>query len=290
GRSLVSYVLYYEVTPPNIFPLRQIFEGDGNGNGGFNGNGNPNQNDIGAMLVARKWFEKMETIFHISNYPKRYQVKYAMCTLLNSALTWWNAHKRTIGVDAAFAMSWRELMKLMTEDAIRIANNLMDQKLKGYAAKSVENKRRLDNNQKDNRVQQPPYKRQNVGGQIVARAYMASNNERRGYDGPLPYCNKCKLHHEGLCTVKCEKCNKVRHMAKDCMNVVGTTTTQRGPVVNQRVGTCFKCGSQGHFKKDCPKLKNQNRGNKMGNKTNKARGKAYVLGEKILTMILMSSQ
>nr|GEY87139.1 hypothetical protein [Tanacetum cinerariifolium] len=88
---------------------------------------------------------------------------------------------------------------------------------------------------------------------------MASNNERRGYDGPLPYCNKCKLHHEGLCTVKCEKCNKVRHMAKDCMNVVGTTTTQRGPVVNQRVGTCFKCGSQGHFKKDCPKLKNQNR-------------------------------
>nr|GEV36036.1 hypothetical protein [Tanacetum cinerariifolium] len=59
------------------------------------------------------------------------------------------------------------------QDAIRIANNLMDQKLKGYAAKSVENKRRLDNNQKDNRVQQPPYKRQNVGGQIMARAYMA---------------------------------------------------------------------------------------------------------------------
>ncbi|GKB43150.1 hypothetical protein Tco_0888092 [Tanacetum coccineum] len=37
------------------------------------------------------------------------------------------------------------------QDAIRIANNLMDQKLKGYAAKSIENKRRLDSNQKDNR-------------------------------------------------------------------------------------------------------------------------------------------
>ncbi|GKD75498.1 hypothetical protein Tco_1333780, partial [Tanacetum coccineum] len=49
------------------------------------------------------------------------------------------------------------------QDAIWIANNLMDEKLKGYVAKSVENKRRLDFNQKDNRVQQPPYKRQNVG-------------------------------------------------------------------------------------------------------------------------------
>ncbi|GJS20148.1 hypothetical protein Tco_0448780 [Tanacetum coccineum] len=56
------------------------------------------------------------------------------------------------------------------QDAIRIANSLMDHKLKGYAAKSVENKRRLDFNQKDYRAQQPPYKRQNVGGQNVARA------------------------------------------------------------------------------------------------------------------------
>ncbi|GJR14595.1 zinc finger BED domain-containing protein RICESLEEPER 2 [Tanacetum coccineum] len=34
---------------------------------------------------------------------------------MTSALTWWNAHKRTIGADVAFAMSWRELLKLMTE-------------------------------------------------------------------------------------------------------------------------------------------------------------------------------
>ncbi|GJS40489.1 putative reverse transcriptase domain-containing protein, partial [Tanacetum coccineum] len=35
------------------------------------------------------------------------------------------------------------------QDAIRIANNLMDQKLKGYA-RSAENKRRLENNPRDN--------------------------------------------------------------------------------------------------------------------------------------------
>ncbi|GKB94351.1 putative reverse transcriptase domain-containing protein, partial [Tanacetum coccineum] len=109
----------------------------GNGNGG---NGNPNENNRDARPVARectyqdfmkcqplnfkgtegvvgliRWFEKMETVFHISNCPEKYQVKYATCTLLNSALTWWNSHKRTIGAEAAFAMSWRELMKLMAE-------------------------------------------------------------------------------------------------------------------------------------------------------------------------------
>ncbi|GJZ09709.1 hypothetical protein Tco_0543992, partial [Tanacetum coccineum] len=107
-------------------------------NGSDGENGNPNKNGRGDRPVARectyqdfmkcqplnfkgmegvvrliRWFENMETMFHISNCPEKYQVKYATCTLLNSALTWWNSHKRTIGTDAAFAMTWRELMKLM---------------------------------------------------------------------------------------------------------------------------------------------------------------------------------
>nr|GEV14601.1 putative reverse transcriptase domain-containing protein [Tanacetum cinerariifolium] len=104
----------------------------GNGNSeNVNGeNGNPNENDRGARPVAQectyqdfmkcqplnfkgtkgvvgliRWFEKIETMFHISNCPEKYQVKYVACTLLNSTLTWWNSHKRTIGTDAAFAMS-----------------------------------------------------------------------------------------------------------------------------------------------------------------------------------------
>ncbi|GJY13034.1 putative reverse transcriptase domain-containing protein [Tanacetum coccineum] len=139
----------------------------------------------------------METVFHISNCPEKYQVKYATFTFLNSALTWWNSHKRTIRIEAAYAMSGAELMKLMTEVycprnevqkmetelGIRVANNLMDQKLKGYS-RSAENKRRLDNNPRDNCGQQPVFKRQNVGGQNVARAYTARNNEKKGKDYP----------------------------------------------------------------------------------------------------------
>ncbi|GJU51699.1 hypothetical protein Tco_1221254 [Tanacetum coccineum] len=175
--------------------------GDGNGGNGNGVNGNPNENNRGARPIARectyqdfmkcqplnfkgtkgvvrliRWFEKMEIVFHISNYPEKYQVKYATCTLLNSALTWWNSHKRTVGTEAAFAI-FQELTIMCTkmvfeeedqvekfigglhdniqgnviaaeptrlQDAIRIANNLMDQKLKGYAVKNAKNKRRLD--------------------------------------------------------------------------------------------------------------------------------------------------
>ncbi|GJV78691.1 hypothetical protein Tco_1514561 [Tanacetum coccineum] len=59
------------------------------------------------------------------------------------------------------------------------SHNFNDQKLKGYA-RSVENKRRFDNNPRENRGQQPVIKRQNVGGQNVTRAYMAGNNEKKG--------------------------------------------------------------------------------------------------------------
>ncbi|GKB24684.1 putative reverse transcriptase domain-containing protein [Tanacetum coccineum] len=69
-------------------------------------------------------------------------------------------------------------------------------------------------------------------------------------------------------------------MLEDCKVTNPATLTQRSQVVNQRVLTCFECGRQGHFRSDCPKLKDQNRRNKAGNKNGvgEARGKAYVLG------------
>ncbi|GJY07095.1 putative reverse transcriptase domain-containing protein [Tanacetum coccineum] len=151
----------------------------------------------------------------------------------------------------------------------------MDQKLKGYVVRNAENKRRLNNNYRNNRRQQPPHKRQKTGGQNVARSYMAGNNEKNGYEGTLPFCNRCKLHYEGQRTAKCHNCKRIGHMAKDCRFVM-TVPTQGTPGPNQGVITCFKCGAQGHYQKDCPKVKNQNRGNKA--RILDARGKAYVLG------------
>nr|GFC60713.1 hypothetical protein [Tanacetum cinerariifolium] len=96
------------------------------------------------------------------------------------------------------------------------------------------------------------------------------NNEKKGYVGPLPYCNKSKMHHAGLCTVRCGNSKRVGHMTRDC-KVTITLNTQRTPVRNQPSIVCYECGRLRHFRKDCPKLRNQNRknqnGNKNGNKT-----------------------
>nr|GEZ92468.1 hypothetical protein [Tanacetum cinerariifolium] len=62
----------------------------------------------------------------------------------DSALTWWNSHKRTISFDDAYATKWAGLMKLITE---------------GYAARSAENKKRIESNQRENHGQQQPFKR-----------------------------------------------------------------------------------------------------------------------------------
>ncbi|GJZ48711.1 putative reverse transcriptase domain-containing protein [Tanacetum coccineum] len=125
------------------------------------------------------------------------------------------------------------------QDAIRVANNLMDKKLKGYA-RSAENKRRLDNNR-----HQSVFKRQNVRGQNVARAYTAGTIRERGMLDPYPTATSVRY-------------------------------TMQGRVL------------PGNFRKDCPKLRNQNRrnktGNKNGNKTenqtggNKATAMAYAIG------------
>ncbi|GKF78999.1 putative reverse transcriptase domain-containing protein, partial [Tanacetum coccineum] len=111
----------------------------------------------------------------------------------------------------------------------------------------------------------------------------ARNNENRGYAGPHPLCNKCKYHHVGPCTVKCHNCKKVGHLTRDCTAVVAPNT-QRAPVGNQQGIICYECGRPGHFRKECPKLRNQNRRNQTRNKTgnqtgsNKATAKAYAIG------------
>ncbi|GJU96430.1 putative reverse transcriptase domain-containing protein [Tanacetum coccineum] len=52
--------------------------------------------------------------------------------------------------------------------------------------------------------------------------------------------------------------------------------SKRTQGTNPRVITCFECGVQGHYKSDCPKLKNGNQGNRAGNGNAVAR--AYVVG------------
>ncbi|GKF37813.1 putative reverse transcriptase domain-containing protein, partial [Tanacetum coccineum] len=68
------------------------------------------------------------------------------------------------------------------------------------------------------------------------------------------------------------------HLAHDCRSSasVNPGSNQRGNGTGQRP-TCFECGVRGHFKKDYPKLKNNNnRGNQVGG--GNALAKVYAVG------------
>ncbi|GKE39528.1 putative reverse transcriptase domain-containing protein [Tanacetum coccineum] len=256
-----------------------------------------------GFVGLTQWFEKLESVFHISNYTIKNQVKFAIYTLLCATLTWWNSHVKTVGHDAAYGMPWKTLMKMMTvkycprseikkleieisnlkvkgtnvvgytqrfqelalmpkimQEAIELANELMDQKVRAYAERQAENKRKFDNN---NQAQQQLSKRQNV-----VQAYTIRSGEKKEYVGTLLLCNKCKFHHHGPCTVKCANCKKVGHLTRDCWN----------PTIanNQRTITCYECGNQGHYRSDCPELRNQNHGDQA--EYTKAHGVVYALG------------
>ncbi|GJV61491.1 reverse transcriptase domain-containing protein, partial [Tanacetum coccineum] len=67
-----------------------------------------------GVVELTQWVKKMETVFHISNCSVENQINFSTCTLLGNALTWWNSHIRTVGNDIAYAMTWTELKKKMT--------------------------------------------------------------------------------------------------------------------------------------------------------------------------------
>ncbi|GKB07328.1 putative reverse transcriptase domain-containing protein [Tanacetum coccineum] len=249
---------------------------------------------VEGFVGLKKMFQRMEIVFHNSNYTVACQVKFATCTPQGIALTWWNSHVKTVTYDVAYAMPWRTLKKMMTDKYclrgeikklevemwnLKVKESDMIEKYVGGLPDmihgSAENKRKSKDTSKNNQSQEEPPKRNNV-----ARAYTAGSGEKKPYGGSKPLCSKCNYHHDGQCAPKCHKCNRVGHLARDCRSPANANNNnnnnQRAPRANPGVLTCFECGSQGHFKKDCPKLKNNNQGNPAG--VSNAVERAYDVG------------
>nr|GEY25422.1 reverse transcriptase domain-containing protein [Tanacetum cinerariifolium] len=273
-----------------------------------------------GVVGLTRWIEKMESVFNISGCAIENQVKFATCTLLDTALTWWNSQIRTLGPEA-YAMTWevlkkkmkdkycpqREIKKLeielwnlkvkrndvptytnhfqeLTLICIKfVANenekidkyisglpdNIYRNKLRTYAERA-DNKRKTDDTSRNNHGhQQQPFKKQNV-----AKVYNMRTGERKPYEGSLPKCTKCQCHHNGPCTQKCHKCNKVGQFARDCRSSgnANVVNAQRDGKETPKGNGCFECGASGHFKRDCPKLRNKNGGNR------NAQGWVYAVG------------
>ncbi|GJT19385.1 reverse transcriptase domain-containing protein [Tanacetum coccineum] len=100
--------------------------------------------------------------------------------------------------------------------------------------------------------------------QEAIRAYAATPVENNRYARNLPLCRRCSLHHTGPCTVKCNNCNKVGHLTKNCQNKRPATGSNQLPVTV----IYHACREKGHYTNQC-------------RKTNiNAQGRAYMLRDR----------
>nr|GEU37397.1 hypothetical protein [Tanacetum cinerariifolium] len=253
--------------------------------------------------------------------PLHFKGTEGVVKLTQCALTWWNSHAMTVGPDVAYAMTWINPRKKMTDkycprgeikklegelwnlrvksndvvgynqrfqelallcvrmfpeesdkvnryvgglpdviygsvvasrpktmqEAIEMETELMDKRNNTFAKRQAENRLKFDDTSKNNQNQQQQNKRQNTSS-----AYTAGSSDKKPYGGSKPLCPKCNYHHDGHCASKCHKCNRVDHMARDCR------TAAR------------------NFKRECPKLKNNNQVSQAEN--GNAPAKVYAVG------------
>nr|GFC74961.1 putative reverse transcriptase domain-containing protein [Tanacetum cinerariifolium] len=66
----------------------------------------------GAVGLCQ-WFERLESVFQISECKENDRVKFAMATLRGWALTWWNGRTKAMGIEAANNTPWSEVKKWM---------------------------------------------------------------------------------------------------------------------------------------------------------------------------------
>ena len=87
------------------------------------------------------------------------------------------------------------------------------------------------------------YHRQLEYKQKASRNCLATPVTASGYRGSQPLCQKCGMHHTGICIAKCKKCQKTGHKTNNCKapDKKGQPTTR----------VCHGCGVKGHYKSQC---------------------------------------
>nr|GEU29775.1 hypothetical protein [Tanacetum cinerariifolium] len=192
-----------------------------------------------GVVGLTRWIEKMESVFQISGcavenqgeikkleielwnvkvkennvsaYTERFQKLTLICTKFVANETK-KIDKYVSRLPDNIYGSVKASKPKMLDETIELANDLMDQKLRTYAERQSNNKRKADESFRNNHGQQQQTpKRQNV-----TRVYNMGTGEGMPYSGNLPKCTKCHFLRNGPCTQKCHKCNKVGHFARDC--------------------------------------------------------------------------
>ncbi|GJU27354.1 putative reverse transcriptase domain-containing protein [Tanacetum coccineum] len=236
------------------------------------------------------WIEKMESVFNISGCATENQVKFATCTLLGAALTWWNGQIRTLGLEA-YAMTWEGLKKKITGKYCPLGKiqkleiKLWNLKVKRndvpaytkhfqeltlictkFVANETEKINKYIRGLPDNIYGNVKSSKPKTLDETIGKAEDSSRNNHSHQQQPFKKQNVTKVYNMGTGEkkpygVKLPKCSKCHFH-------------DNGPCTQK----CHKCNKVGHFardwhfKRDCPKLKNKDEGK--GN----AQGWVYAVG------------
>nr|GEV37412.1 hypothetical protein [Tanacetum cinerariifolium] len=202
-----------------------------------------NSNDLGT---GRK--RQMTTLQEcpytdfLNNCTIACQVKFAFCTLQGSALTWWNSYMMAVGQDVAYAMPWAALKIMITD--------------KYYPRVKIQ--------------------------KLESEMFLEELAKVERYIGGRP-----DMIHDSVKASKPQSMQEAIEFATEMIDkkmlthaehrpAANNNNNQRAQGANARGITCFECRVQGHYKSDCPKLKNGNQGNRARNGNAVAR--AYAVG------------
>ncbi|GJR30579.1 putative reverse transcriptase domain-containing protein [Tanacetum coccineum] len=213
-----------------------------------------------GVVGLTRWIEKMESVFNISGcvienqgeikkleielwnlkvkgndvpaYTERFQELTLICTKFVANET----EKVDKYISRLLDNIYRNVKSARPktlDETIKLANDLMDQKLRTYEKRQFDNKRKADDSSRNNYGhQQQPFKRQNV-----AKVYNMGTDERKLYGGSFPQVHQVPSSPQW-------------------------PVHPEVPQVQQSRAFCsrLQCGAPGHFKRDCPKLKNKDGG------------------------------
>nr|GEV08824.1 putative reverse transcriptase domain-containing protein [Tanacetum cinerariifolium] len=206
-------------------------------------------------------------------------VKFASCTLIGSALTWWNSHMRAVIQAIAYAMPWKTLRQMMTtnytlrfqelallcgrmfpEESDEIERyvgglpEMIQGNVMSYEPKLMQKAIEFANDQMDQKLLGI------VDRQADNKRKFDNTSRNQQNQQPLKKNNNvARAYAAGNRDVNTNNNNHNNHY-----------NNQRATVAYQGVPTCFECGAQGHFKNNCPKLGNRNQGKKNQGNQNQA--------------------
>ncbi|GJX38792.1 putative reverse transcriptase domain-containing protein [Tanacetum coccineum] len=174
------------------------------------------------------------------------------------ALTWWNSHVRTVGHDVAYAMTWTDLKKKMTAkycprgEIKKLETELWNLKVKGTDM--------IGYNQHFQEL-----------ALLCVRMFPEESDKIERYVGGLP-----DMIYGSVVASRPKTMQEAIEISTELMDKKIHTFAEQQRSGEKKPYGGSKPLPQGHFKRDCTKLKNNNRGNQGGN--GNALVKVYAVG------------